>query len=48
MDLMLAREYGINSIPAFVFGGRYLVSGAHPARLLEQVVDQCIAEGLSD
>lgn len=48
MDLMLAREYGINSIPAFVFAGRYLVSGAQPARVLEQVVDQCIAEGLSD
>jgi predicted DsbA family dithiol-disulfide isomerase len=46
MDLMLAREYGINGVPAFIFGDRYLVSGAQPAQVLEQVVDRCVAEGL--
>lgn len=46
MDLMLAREIGINGVPAFIFGDRYLVSGARPTSVLEQVVDKCIDEGL--
>ncbi|MBI3760944.1 MAG: DsbA family protein [Chloroflexi bacterium] len=46
MDLMLAREYGIDGIPAFIFGDRYLVSGAQPVEILRQVVDRCVAEGL--
>lgn len=45
-DLQEAFDYGIHGIPAFVFGGRYLVSGARPAHVLEQVVDRCIEEGL--
>lgn len=47
MDLMLAREMGIDGVPAFIFGSRYLVSGARPAQVLEQVVDKCIEEGLT-
>lgn len=47
MDLMLAREYGIQAIPAFIFGDRYLISGAQPVEVLEQVVDRCVAEGLA-
>jgi predicted DsbA family dithiol-disulfide isomerase len=43
MDLMLAREYGISGVPAFIFADRYLVSGAQPARVLELVVDRCVA-----
>jgi predicted DsbA family dithiol-disulfide isomerase len=46
MDLMLAREIGIDGVPAFIFGNRYLVSGARPAGFLEQVVDKCVEEGL--
>ena len=46
MDLMLGREIGIDGVPAFVFGNRYLVSGARPVEVLEQVVDKCIEEGL--
>ncbi len=46
MDLMLGREYGIQGVPAFVFGNRYLVSGARPVSALEYVVDKCIEEGL--
>jgi predicted DsbA family dithiol-disulfide isomerase len=46
MDLMLARESGIDGVPAFIFGNRYLVSGAQPAQMLEQVVDRCLEEGL--
>jgi predicted DsbA family dithiol-disulfide isomerase len=45
-DLKLAWEYGIQGVPAFVFGDRYLVSGARPVEMLEQVVDRCVAEGL--
>ncbi|MBI3242369.1 MAG: DsbA family protein [Chloroflexi bacterium] len=45
-DLQLAYEYGINGVPAFIFGNRYLVSGARPAEFLEQVVDKCVEEGL--
>jgi predicted DsbA family dithiol-disulfide isomerase len=47
MDLMLAREYGIDGIPAFIFADRYLVSGAQPAHVLQQVVDRCVEEGLA-
>lgn len=46
MDLMLAREIGIDGVPAFIFGDRYLVSGARPAEFLAQVVDKCVEEGL--
>lgn len=46
MDLMLGREIGIEGVPAFVFGGRYLVPGARPVQVLEQVVDRCVEEGL--
>jgi predicted DsbA family dithiol-disulfide isomerase len=48
MDLMLAREYGIDGIPAFIFGDRYLVSGAQPVPVLEQAVDRCLEEGLEE
>jgi predicted DsbA family dithiol-disulfide isomerase len=45
-DLTFGREVGIDGVPAFIFGNRYLVSGARPAEVLEQVVDRCIEEGL--
>ena len=44
-DLQEAYQSGISSIPAFVFGDHYLVSGAQPASVLSQVVDRCIEEG---
>jgi predicted DsbA family dithiol-disulfide isomerase len=47
MDLLLARQYGIDAIPAFIFADHYLVSGAQPAAVLEQVVDRCLEEGRS-
>ena len=47
-DLALAHEYGVDGIPAFIFADRYLVSGAQPVEVLQQVVDQCIAEGLAE
>ncbi len=45
-NLALAREYGVDGIPAFIFADRYLVPGAQPVQVLEQAVDQCVAEGL--
>lgn len=47
-DILFGREVGIEGVPAFVFGNRYLVSGARPAEVLVQVVDRCIEEGLTE
>ena len=41
-----ARENGLDGVPAFIFGNRYLVSGAQPVEMLRQVADRCIKEGL--
>lgn len=35
-----AESVGINAIPAHIFGGRYLVVGAHPYELFRQVIDR--------
>ncbi len=43
-DIDLARQYGLNGVPALVFDNRYLVSGAQPADVLRRVVDQIAAE----
>jgi predicted DsbA family dithiol-disulfide isomerase len=34
-------------VPAFIFGNRYLVSGAQPAAQLREVAERCVAEGLT-
>lgn len=41
---MAAESTGINAIPAHIFGGRYLVVGAHPYEMFKQVVDRLQAE----
>ncbi|RKE39957.1 putative DsbA family dithiol-disulfide isomerase [Paraburkholderia sp. BL23I1N1] len=41
------REYqakGIQSVPAIIFNGRYLVSGGQPVETFEQVIGQILAE----
>ena len=41
------REYqakGIQSVPAIIFSGRYLVSGGQPVETFEQVIQQILAE----
>ncbi|MGF6754301.1 DsbA family oxidoreductase [Paraburkholderia sp. GAS42] len=41
------REYqaaGIQSVPATIFNGRYLVSGGQPVETFEQVIQQILAE----
>ena len=43
-DLQIARENGISGVPAFVFGEKYLVSGAQPADTLLRVLEKVSAE----
>ena len=45
-DEYWAWQQSLSGVPAFIFGDRYLVSGAQPVELLEQVVDKCVEEGL--
>ena len=44
-DERAAAEAGLNGVPAFIFGNRYLVVGAQPVEVLRQVADKCIEEG---
>lgn len=46
-DIELAREYGLDGVPALVFADKYLVMGAQPYDVLKQVVEKVQAEGLS-
>lgn len=39
-DIMQARDYGLSGVPAMVFDGKYLVSGAQPYDVLVQVVEK--------
>jgi predicted DsbA family dithiol-disulfide isomerase len=39
-DITLARELGLNSVPAMVFAQQFLVSGAQPYEVLCRVVEQ--------
>ena len=45
-DEYWAWQQGLSGVPAFIFGNRYLVSGAQPPELLRQVADKCLEEGL--
>lgn len=44
-DAQWAYQAGLQGVPAFIFGERYLVSGAQPVEVLRQVADRCLAEG---
>ena len=46
-DEYWAWQRNLSGVPAFIFAEHYLVSGAQPLEVLEQVVDQCVQEGLS-
>lgn len=39
-DIDLAREVGINAVPAMVFAEKYLVSGAQPYPVLAEVAER--------
>ncbi|WP_313276937.1 DsbA family oxidoreductase [Timonella senegalensis] len=43
-DLNMAREYGINGVPFFVFNNKYGVSGAQAPETFTQVLDQVAGE----
>jgi predicted DsbA family dithiol-disulfide isomerase len=47
-DEYWAYQQELRGVPAFIFGMRYLVSGAQPPEVLAEVVDKCIAEGLTE
>jgi predicted DsbA family dithiol-disulfide isomerase len=38
-DIDQAREYGIDAVPALVFADKYLVLGAQPYEVLQQVIE---------
>ena len=43
-DVAWAHAHGLSGVPAAVFAQKYLVSGAQPYALFEQVVGRCEAE----
>lgn len=47
-DEYWAYQQQLSGVPAFIFGNRYLVSGAQPPEVLRQVADKCLAEGLAE
>jgi predicted DsbA family dithiol-disulfide isomerase len=47
-DVEQAYQYGLTGVPALIFNSRYLVSGAQPYEVLQQVVEKVQAEGLRD
>ncbi len=44
-DEYWAWQQQLGGVPAFIFGERYLVSGAQTPDVLEGVVDRCVREG---
>jgi len=46
-DEYWAWQQDLRGVPAFIFAMRYLVSGAQPVEMLEQVADKVIEEGLA-
>ncbi len=46
-DVYWAWQQGLQGVPAFIFGNRYLVSGAQPVDVLAEVYDRCVEEGLT-
>ena len=44
-DEYWAWQQGLQGVPAFIFCNRYLVSGAQPPELLQEVYDRCVEEG---
>jgi predicted DsbA family dithiol-disulfide isomerase len=46
-DEYWAWQQDLRGVPAFIFAMRYLVSGAQPVEVLEQVADKVIEEGMA-
>jgi predicted DsbA family dithiol-disulfide isomerase len=47
-DIKLAREYGLDAVPALVFAEKYLVVGAQPYDTLKQVIEKIQEEEEKD
>lgn len=45
-DIEQAREYGLDGVPALVFGEKYLIVGAQPYEVLQRAIEQAQSEGL--
>ena len=43
-DIHQAHEYGIDAVPALIFADKYLVLGAQPYNVLQQVIETVQAE----
>lgn len=43
-DVELAHRYGLNGVPALVFADKYLVSGAQPTAVLQNVLLKVVEE----
>ena len=43
-DIQLAQEYGLHAVPALIFAEKYLISGAQPYELLQQVIERVQTE----
>lgn len=43
-DVQQAFQYGLNGVPASVFAGKYLVSGAQPYELFAEVAEKVLAD----
>ena len=44
-DAALGRQIGVQGVPFFVFDGKLAVSGAQPAEVFAQALEQAAAEG---
>ena len=47
-DIATARSYGLDAVPAMVFADQYLVSGAQPLEVLQQVIGRIIELAAED
>ncbi len=41
-DVLQAHRYGLNGVPALIFADKYLVSGAQPYPVLQQITEQIL------
>ena len=44
-QIEVARELGIGGVPAFIFNERFLLQGAQPFAVFEQVMERLLQEG---
>ncbi|MBQ7704536.1 MAG: DsbA family oxidoreductase [Selenomonadaceae bacterium] len=47
-DEMQAARLGVHGVPFFIVGGKYSLSGAQPAKILQQAIEDYLAENSLD